>query len=155
MNKKNYHINFDLKMKPILTILFIAFLSVTATFAQVTRTTTQTITTSNVNTINLDLNAAEVELVETKGSRIIVEARISLENISNLSLLEFLINSGRYDIIKKMDNSTSTLNLSRKKSKNALIVKGVECKEVIKYKILVPTSVKFVNTNNSTASTNS
>ena len=125
------------------------------TQAQVARTATQTITASNITTVNLDLNAENIEIVETKGSRIIIEAKTALEGVTNLALLDFVINSGRYELTNKLDDTNRSISITRKKSQNASIAKVREVKENVSYKILVPEAIKFVNTKSTaTASIN-
>ena len=140
-------------MKTFFTIFFSAFCFLAQ--AQVARTATQTILATNVATINLSLNSENIEIIETKGSRIIIETKIALEGVTNLTLLDFVISSGRYELINKLDQTNQSISVSRKKNKNSLIVKGEEVKENLSYKILVPETIKFVNTKSSaTASIN-
>ena len=120
--------------------------------AQATGSTHNAVTASNITTLNLELDTEDVVVKETKGTRIIIESHITLETISNVTLLQFLIKSGRYDLEKNVNETTQTLNISRKKTNNVLLVKGQDCKELVKYVILIPSSVKFVNTNPSTVS---
>lgn len=141
-------------MKTLLFTIFSICLLATTSFAQVSRTTSQTVSAGTASTVNLDLNGSDVEIVETKGSRIVIESSISLSPMDNTKLLEFVIKSGRYELESKFDNTTQTLTIKRKKNTDVLIIKGQECKETIKYKILIPTSVKFVNQGGSTASIN-
>ncbi len=141
-------------MKNILLILLVNCCFLTAALAQVTRTASQTITAGTATTVNLDLGSNDVEIAETKGSRIIVEASIGLDKLDNVNLLEFVIKTGRYELESKLDNTTQTLTITRKKNLNILMVKGQECKENVKYKILIPSSVKFVHQGGSTASIN-
>ena len=140
-------------MKIFFTIILSIFCLCTQ--AQVARTATQTITASNITTVNLDLNAENIEIVETKGSRIIIEAKVALEGVTNLALLDFVINSGRYELTNKLDDTNRSISITRKKSQNASIVKVSEVKENVSYKILVPEAIKFVNTKSTaTASIN-
>ena len=138
-------------MKFLMTLVCFLFVSCSL-FAQVTRSANETITINNIATINLDLESENIEIRETKGSRVIVESHITLESIKNATLLEFMINSGRYALENKVDASTQTMSITRKKNTNVLLVKGEECKEHVRYVILVPDSVKFVNTSGATAS---
>jgi hypothetical protein len=121
-------------------------------FAQATASVNEIISVANIETINLDLDSDDIEIKETKGSRIIIESHIKLTTVSNNAMLDFLVNSGRYALENKTDATTQTLNITRKKEKNVLLVKGKECEEIIRYNILVPASVKIVNTKSPTAS---
>jgi len=133
-------------MKIFVTLLFTLFLSC-GLFAQATGSSNEVITVSNITTVNLDLESDNIEIKETKGSRVIIESHITLESINNMTLLDFLINSGRYDLENRVDAVTHSLTITRKKTKNVLLVKGEDCKESIRYVILIPETVKFVNTN--------
>ncbi|WP_264790290.1 hypothetical protein [Aureispira anguillae] len=133
-------------------IVFFAFVFSSNLSAQATASANETITVSNISTINLDLDSDNIEIKETKGSRVIIESHITLETINNTTLLEFLVNSGRYALKNEADASTQTLTITRKKVSNVLLIKGEECKETVRYVVLVPASVKFVNTSSSTAS---
>lgn len=121
-------------------------------FAQATGSTNDVITVPDITTIDLNLDSDDITVKETKGSRIIIESHITLESINNTTLLEFLIKSGRYDLENRVDAMSQSLTITRKKNRNVLLVKGQDCKESIRYIILVPSSVKHVNTNTSTAS---
>lgn len=138
-------------MKYFILIFFSLIVSSTA-FSQATASANEMISAVNIETINLDLDSDNIEIKETKGTRIIIESHIKLESIDNATMLNFLINSGRYALESRTDATTQTLDISRKKVMNVLLVKGQECKETITYTILVPASVKVVNTKSPTAS---
>jgi len=129
------------------TVLFSSSLS-----AQATASTNELVSAVNIEVLNLDLDSDNIEIRETKGSRIIIESQIQLSTVSNSALLNFLINSGRYALENKVDATTQTLSVFRKKTRNVLLVKGEECEEFINYIILVPASVKVVHTKSLTAS---
>lgn len=138
-------------MKYFIAILFSILLS-NNTFAQATASTNELISAANIESVNLDLGSKNIEIKETKGSRIIVESHIKLATVNNSAMLDFLVNSGRYALESKVDATTQTLNITRNKAMNVLIVKGEECEEIISYIVLVPASVKIVNTKSPTAS---
>ncbi|WMX14523.1 MULTISPECIES: hypothetical protein [unclassified Aureispira] len=138
-------------MKFFATILFSVIIS-SSLFAQATASANEMISAANIATINLDLDTDNIEIKETKGSRIIIESHIKLATVNNSAMLDFLVNSGRYALESTTDATTQTLNITRKKNMNVLLVKGEECKEIISYIVLVPASVKVVNTKSPTAS---
>ncbi|MFT5645606.1 MAG: hypothetical protein ACI976_000279 [Aureispira sp.] len=138
-------------MKYFIAILFSIILS-SSLFAQAMASTNELILATNIEILNLDLDSDNIEIKETKGSRIIIESYIKLTTVSSNALLSFLVNSGRYSLENKRDVTTQTLNIGCKKTRNVLLVKGKECEEVIFYKILVPASVKVVNTKSPIAS---
>lgn len=132
-------------MKFFTTILFALIISGNM-LAQATSSTNEMISVTNISIINLDLESDNIEIKETKGSRVIIESHIKLETINNTTLLEFLVSSGRYNLNNSVDATTQTLTITRKKNNNVLLVKGEECKESIHYIVLVPSTVKVVNT---------
>lgn len=138
-------------MKYFITIFCSVILS-SSLFAQATASANEMISAVNIETINLDLASDNIEIKETKGSRIIIESHIKLTTVNNGAMLNFLVNSGRYALENKVDATTQTLSITRKKNMNVLLVKGEECEEIISYIVLVPASVKVVNTKSSTAS---
>ena len=99
--------------------------------------------TENVETIIVDIKGDEVEIKETKGTRILVETLVKL-SLPNEALLNFVIESGRYELIKKHNSSTRELSIESKKNRNLIIVKGDECKEDIKYKIYIPLNLHIL-----------
>jgi hypothetical protein len=141
----------DLTMKYFIAI-FIAVIFSSSLSAQATASTNELIAAAGIEVLNLDLDSDNIEIRETKGSRIIIESHIKLTTVSNSAMLNFLVNSGRYALENKADGTTQTLSITRNKTMNVLLVKGKECEEVISYTILVPASVKIVNTKSPTAS---
>ena len=118
------------------TSLFFTF-SLCCCIGQISKITYQTIMTQDAETIIIDIKGDEVEIKETKGTRILVETLVKL-SLPNEALLNFVIESGRYQLIKKYNSSTRELSLKSKKNRNIIIVKGNECQEEIKYKIYIP-----------------
>ena len=115
--------------------------------AQVTTTLHQTILASGADEVSFALEG-DIEIRETKGSRIIVETVISLES-DNAALLDYLANSGRYDILQSVSEAESMITLTSKERTNVIIIKGKECNEEIKYVVYLPEGIK--NTENLTA----
>ena len=142
----------QLKMKNFILVLLALCLNVQFISAQASRTTHYTVAANDISTVNIDLDSDNVEIIETKGSRVIIEARIILETIGNTNLLEFLINSGRYALINTVDQHNQTLTIKRKRVTSEVIVKGERCKEIVKYRILIPNKVRYINTAETTAS---
>jgi hypothetical protein len=138
-------------MRYFIAVFFFLILS-SNLFAQATASANELISAANIETINLDLDSDNIEIKETKGSRIIIESHIKLTTVNNSAMLDFLVSSGRYALVNKADATTQTLNITRKKAMNVLLVKGEECEEVITYIVLIPASVKVVNTKSPTAS---
>jgi len=126
------------------TILMFCWLNADIGYAQVSKTLHQTFTLDGAEKINVNVVGKKVELKETKGTRILVETKVTI-SLPNPRLLDFVTNSGRYDLIKKMNASTRELSLESKKSNDVIVIKGEECKEVLEYKIYLPETVKFAN----------
>lgn len=138
-------------MKYFIAILFSIIFS-SSLSAQAMASTNELISATNIEILNLNLDSDNIEIKETKGSRIIIESHIKLTTVSSSALLSFLINSGRYTLENNRNVATQTLSIACKKTRNVLLVKGDECEEVIFYKILVPASVRIVNTKSPIAS---
>ena len=131
------------------TLLFLFALSYC--YGQSTRYPHETITVAGIEQIKLDLGTKDVEIKPTKGSRIIVESRVTI-SLPNETLLKYLIESGRYGLETSIDAATGTMTLSRKRNSNILIVKGEECEEHFSYIIFVPESIKFTEEVSASAS---
>ncbi len=115
------------------------------TWAQlVSKTIHQTFTLDGAEKININVVGSKVEIRETKGSRILCETTVKLA-VSNEKLLDFVANSGRYDLDKVIDNATNELTIASKKSNNVIVVKGEEIREELSYIFYIPTTIKFVN----------
>lgn len=132
-----------MNLKVYITLLF-SWVCIGTSFGQVSKTLHQTFTLDAAEKVNINVVAKGVEMKETKGTRILVETKVTI-SLPNDRLLDFVCNSGRYDLIKSIDASTRELTISSKKTNDVLIIKGEECVEVLEYVIYMPTSVKFAN----------
>lgn len=104
-------------------IILIALLSISSLcFAQVSKKTYQTIMTGNAESIKIDIEGAKVDLKETKGTRILVETSVQL-SLPNEALLNFVVESGRYELTKSVDATSRQLSLSSKRTKMLLLSK--------------------------------
>ncbi len=137
-------------MKHILFALFLSFTTCFA-FAQSTDVAHETINAQGVEQVKFDLGTKDVVVKTTKGSRIIVESRVTI-SIANETLLKYLIDSGRYGVETNIDASSGVMTITRKRNKNVLIVKGQECEEKFSFTIFLPEGIKF--TESSSASNN-
>ena len=117
--------------------------------AQSSKVIHQTFTLDGAEKVNINVVGSRIEMKETKGSRILVETTVKL-SMPNDRLLDYVANSGRYDLEKELDEGKKELILASKKSNNVLIVKGKECYEEISYIFYLPSAVRVVN--NSTIS---
>ena len=132
-----------MKLKVYMTVLF-CWLCMGTTFSQVTKTLHQTFSIDAAEKVNLNVVAKKIELKETKGSRILIETKITI-SLPNERLLDFISNSGRYDLIKTVDGATRELSIASKKSTDVIVVKGEECHEILEYTIYMPQAIKFAN----------
>lgn len=141
-------------MKIILTIISM-FCITFACFSQNLANTSasgiyhKTITANNIQQVNLDVEG-NVNIKSTKGSRILVEVNIKI-GVPNKNLVDYLIKSGRYDLVVERKENVGEMIISSKKTKNVLMVKGKECKEELEYTIFLPEQIQLVNSG--TAST--
>ena len=133
-----------------LFIVLIWLVACSVSYAQATASTNQTISVGTIASLNLDLRSESIEIRATKGSRVIIESHITLENITNNKMLEYLIKAGRYELVTNMDASSKSLTIQRKVNSNVILVKGQECTENIRYVVLVPDSIKTVKENGTT-----
>lgn len=124
--------------------LLLCWVLMGVSFAQVSKTIHQTFTLDAAEQVNINVVGKKVEMKETKGSRILVETKITI-SLPNDRLLDFVCNSGRYDLIKTLNASTRELTISSKKSNDVIMIKGEECQEVLEYTIYIPTSVRYAN----------
>lgn len=138
-------------MRLFLSILIAISFCVSA-FGQVSQRVHQTITASSINTLSLELNSTEVEVLKTRGSRMIIETVVTLDKVSKASILNYLVEVGRYELVATVDASTQTMVVKPKIKKNTLVIKGKECKEHYSYRILVPEGISFVQNNSATVS---
>jgi uncharacterized ubiquitin-like protein YukD len=122
-------------------IILIFVFSIPACIAQVSKTIHQTFTLDNAEKITLDLDSKDINYKETKGTRILVETKITL-SLPNQSLLDFVVNNGRYNLIKSVDATSREISLSSQKNKNVIVVRGKECVEDVVHTIYVPSSIK-------------
>jgi hypothetical protein len=100
---------------------------------------------SGVTKIHIDVPSNRVEILKTKGNRISIETNVRLA-LGSLSLLEYLIKNGRYELTAFHDSELYELTLSTKENQKELLIKGQQCSEIVTYKIYVPESVEFIQT---------
>lgn len=112
--------------------------------AQASLTLNQTFSTLKATTIKLDVNSQNIQIKSTKGSRIIVEAAVQISS-SNYNLLEFMQNTGRYELEQQLDADRKLLILSTKRLKNVVVIKGEEIRETLNYTIYLPSTIKYAS----------
>lgn len=127
-----------------LAVVCIACCSTSSLQAQVSKTIHQTFTIDGAQIVNINVVGSNIEMRETKGSRVLVETTVLL-SLPNEQLLNFVVSQGRYDLVKSFNEGTGEFNLESPKNNNVIIVKGEECKEELSYIFYIPTAVKFAN----------
>jgi hypothetical protein len=130
------------KHYPLLFISLLFLMTGKPLNAQVTTLLHQAFSTDGASTIRINIDEDNIKIKETKGSRVIIETRISI-SLPNKNLLDFIAGNGRYDLIKSYDTSTKEIVLSSKDHKNVLIVKGEVCEEMLDYIIYIPPTLRY------------
>jgi len=142
-NPLNSYRFFQMKQLYLFCTLFFALLAGVCE-AQITKTIHQTFTLDDATNVDINVVGKNVEIRETKGSRVMVEITIQISE-PNERLLDFIINSGRYNLDRTMDVSQGRLKIASKRTNNVIMVKGKECYEQLSYIFYVPAAVKYVN----------
>lgn len=118
----------------------------TPTFAQSGTTFHQVFNAdSYTQKVLLDISLPEenIEIRRTQGSRIMIETSVKISMVND-NLLNYLGNTGRYNLSSAYNEAESTITLSAPKDNNIIVVKGEECTENISYVILVPEDIPLV-----------
>jgi len=134
--------NFLKNLLPIVCLFFF----VTTLSAQATKNSSQMHTVDkSIKKLVLNVSSEDIEIQQTKGSRINIETTIELST-GNVNLLNYLEKSGRYDMEMIANHSEGTVELVPNKSKKVIVIKGAKIKESVKYKIFVPENIVYVET---------
>ena len=94
--------------------------------------------------ISIQVNSPNLKIEYIQGTRILVETTVSL-SIDNKTLLNFITQKGRYDLIKELDTNTKCLTLLPKNNQDLILVKGKKLQENISYTIYIPKEMAFVD----------
>ena len=144
--QNNHIINPQLLMRLVIfiTIISCLFLLREDIAAQSSKTIHQTFTLEDATKVNIDVVGSQIEMRETKGSRVLVETTVTL-SVANDRLLDFVANSGRYDLVKTIDEGLGEMTIESQKTQSVIMVKGEECQEELRYVFYIPTAVKYAN----------
>ncbi|MFT5648268.1 MAG: hypothetical protein ACI976_002967 [Aureispira sp.] len=112
--------------------------------AQVSTSFNQSFNIDAAQFINIQVNNSNLKIKYTQGTRILVETKVSL-SVDNLTLLNFITQQGRYDLIKKVNPNTKCLKLVLKNKQDLILIKGKELQENISYTIYIPREMAFLN----------
>lgn len=129
-------------MKTLYCISFFVLTLLSSVTAQVTTTLNQTFSSMGATAIRLDVATSDITIRSTKGSRVIVESVVKLST-SNDRLLEFAVQSGRYKLTPSYHKAKDLLCLQRARPASALVIKGEEITETIRYTIYLPEVVNY------------
>ncbi|MGH1335769.1 MAG: hypothetical protein ACRBFS_06545 [Aureispira sp.] len=134
-------------MKTIVTLLLILVLFCSKeSLAQTSKQMVQLHQVPNhVTTVHLQLPSNKVRIVKTKSSRISIETTISLD-AGSPPLLDYLIQSKRYELKAKSSSDSPVLLLALAPSSKVLIIKGAVCQEALTYVVYVPEHLLKVTT---------
>lgn len=110
---------------------------------QATKTVHQAFSSSGIEKIVLNLNSPNVEVKETKGSRVLVEVTVSICSPSN-AMIEYLANAGRFELLAQEDETANTMTIYTKKNNDVLMYKGQPCEETFHYVIYVPEHIRYM-----------
>lgn len=125
------------------TVCFLSMCIHHSSIAQTSKTIYSTFEVSSLEEITLGFDAENVEIVTTKSSRLRIEKTVRVPDIS-LKLLDYLISTGRYDLVENQDKTTKSTEIKDKKINHILVIKGKECKEEFTYVVYVPEHIKQV-----------
>lgn len=111
--------------------------------AQATTTLNQTFSSMNATQIDFKVPSNQIAIKTTKGSRVIVESKILLST-PNERLLDFLIDTKRYELQHSYNAQQQRLTIKRPKVKGAILVQGEEIQETVQYTLYIPQKTTFV-----------
>lgn len=125
-------------------LLFIlAFILGTAVQAQSSRKSTQqAFVTDNINRIRFNIDPNNIEVKTTRGTRLIIEINVAIN--SSMTLLDYAIGTGRYNVEQVVEGDVMTINPSERKQ--AIMIRGQEIQEEITYTIYMPEHLEQKNT---------
>lgn len=135
-------------MKTLFTLLCALYAGMLC--AQISHTVHRTYVADNINQVKLNLTGDRIEVRETKGSRILVEMMVRAD-VPNETMMKFLVDNGRYELIQEVDAESGLLTLTTKQPSNVLMVRGKECREQIAYIVYLPPRIKYAMSSTETA----
>jgi len=94
-----------------------------------------------VASVYLDVNTQQIEVVNTKSKRIIIETTIQT-SVGSVAVIDYLDGIGRYDLVSVVI-ANNTLKISPFK-RASINIKGESLQENLLYKIYLPKGVRFV-----------
>jgi len=112
--------------------------------AQVSTSLNQIFKIDEAQSINIQINNPNLKIKYTKGTRILVETTVSI-SIENPTLLHFITQKGRYDLVSALDKSTKCLKILPKNERSLILIKGQELLEDISYTIYIPEEMAFID----------
>lgn len=113
-------------------------------FSQASKSISQTFSLDVAQSIAIHLSPSDIDIKQIEGSRILVETKIEVST-KNDRLLDFIIQGGRYDLVKSIDKQTRCLTLSPPKEIDVILIKGEKIKEKCSYIIYLPKKISLVD----------
>lgn len=105
----------------------------------VERVTHQAFETDEISKVRFNIDPDIIEVRSTRSSRVLVETTIEM-NSPSMPLLEYAISIGRYELESVVEDGVMTI--TPRPRTHAIIIKGKEIKENLKYMIMIPEVLK-------------
>lgn len=106
---------------------------------KVEKVTHQAFKTDEITKVRFNIDPDVIEVRSTRSSRVLVETTIEMGTPS-MPLLEYAIGTGRYELESVVEGGIMTI--TPKPRKHAIVIKGQEVSENLKYVIMVPEALK-------------
>ena len=101
----------------------------------------QIFTCKDIRTLNILVNTDNIDVVEIKGSRLLIDTYININEVSP-KFIRLLVKRGTYNLHATYNNVLGELTLSTPPRKK-MIVRGNVVKEDLKYIIYVPEDINI------------
>lgn len=122
-------------------IVFALLLFAATAFGQAEKTV-HNIFKSDATEVVLDFGKnVEVEVLETKSSRILVETTVQIDGLGSAGL-NYFVAAGRYEV--QMTESGEEISLILQKNSDVLMKNGEKLDETVSVRVYLPEHIKFV-----------
>lgn len=122
--------------------LFLSFSLFLHTFTFGQEFNHQIFTCKNINTLTILVDTDNVDVVEIKGSRLLIDTYINISDVS-AKFTRLLVKRGTYNLHASYNSILGELTLSAPPRKK-MIVRGKVVKEDLKYIIYVPDNINVL-----------
>lgn len=124
--------------------LVLLFICPTLFSAQVSQSLHQSFSMHGAESISIQVNSPDLTIKYIQGTRILVETKVNV-SMDSPTLLSFLVQKGRYDLMTEIDTHSKCLTISPKSKENLILVKGKQLQEHISYIIYIPETMKPID----------